>query len=88
MGSVRKTYTTEDEIDYINNISSRKDKNGDIIMHKLYKLMRYKKSLFRRFYWGDIDKTKTLEHLENLIDKEFEILPEIKLVTNNKKKGV
>lgn len=70
MGSDRRTFTTEDELEFIDELSSRRDRRGHTIP-RLQKLEKYKKALALRSDWQELDKEEILEYLDKAIDDEM-----------------
>lgn len=68
--SERMTFTTKDEIEFIDNLKPRITKDGKRI-DRLTKLINYRKSILKRENWGEIDKDLSYTHLINSIIKEM-----------------
>jgi hypothetical protein len=69
MSTRRTTYTTEDEIQFIDEIKSRTTKKG-IVITRLQKLQSYKESLNTKEDWGQVDKKKITKYLDKQIKNE------------------
>jgi hypothetical protein len=67
MSYKRKTYTTEDEIEFIKQL--KETKRG--CLTRLGKLMNYSEALEKRVNWGEIDPVKIWEVINYEINKEF-----------------
>ena len=82
MSGERTTYTTEDEIQFIKSVKSKKDKTGTVIP-KLQFLTSYKSILEKRYDWGYINSEQILKFLDKNINEEEK---KERAIENNKKK--
>lgn len=70
MGNTGRTsYTTQDEIDFINELSDRVNHKGELIT-RFDKLLLCKKNFESRYNWDNIDEIKISKHLNKEIEKE------------------
>lgn len=70
MRDSKNSYTTEDELEYIDKMSDRKNKKGEVIIRE-ERLINYKRTLKdKKKNWKGVDKKEVISYLDQKIAEE------------------